>query len=505
MGEIRPYQTEFVTDVLASLAECDRVLGVAPTGSGKTCMAGEIIRQWPTPVLFLADAKELVYQAADKLGKWADIVADVEMAESKAQPGSRLVVATTQSIARRLDKWPRDSFGLIIVDEAHRNTMGGQAQAVLGHFTQDSAAKVVGITATPFRSDKKELGHFYQKIAAEIGLVRLIKEGWLSKITIQCAPAGIDLRGLRTVAGDYREDDLGAAITPHLDRLAALLAQHAWDRRTVAFLPLRETSRQFVACCAHYGLRAVHVDGDDREGLARFRAGEFDVISNASLLTTGWDEPSIDCVYICRPTQSFVLYSQMVGRGTRICDGKNGLLLLDPLFLTDSHKLIRPARLIAKTDEDAEEMDKVIEEQGAMDLFDAEERMQSDRTKRLRQRMEEVAKRKSKMIDAMEFALSLGAEELADYSPVTEWESQPVSEKQAAALEKAGIDIQGVAYRGHASKLIDILFTRRNLKLATPKQVKWLRKFQHPSPNTATFEEATAFLDQKFNKKSEAA
>ena len=131
---------------------------------------------------FLADAKELVYQAADKLGKWAGVVADVEMADNHAMPGSRLVVATTQSIARRLDKYPRDAFGLVIVDEAHRNTMGAQAQSVLEYF---SSAKVIGITATPFRSDKKELGSFYERIASEIGLVRLIKEGFLSRITIE--------------------------------------------------------------------------------------------------------------------------------------------------------------------------------------------------------------------------------------------------------------------------------------------------------------------------------
>ncbi len=502
MPEIRPYQREFVSSVIMALEECSRVLGVAPTGSGKTVMAGEIIRLSSCNVLFLADAKELVYQAADKLGKWAGVIADVEMADNHAMPGSRLVVATTQSIARRLDKYPRDAFGLVIVDEAHRNTMGAQAQSVLEYF---SSAKVIGITATPFRSDKKELGSFYERIASEIGLVRLIKEGFLSRITIHSVPTGIDLRGIRTVAGDYREDDLGAAITPHLDRLAQLLAQHAWDRRTVAFLPLRETSRQFVAACNQYGLRAIHVDGDDRDGIARFRAGEFDVVSNASLLTTGWDEPSVDCVYICRPTQSFVLYSQMVGRGTRIHPGKQDLLVLDPLFLSDSHKLIRPARLVAKTEEDEAEISRVIEEQGVMDIFDAEERAQADRAERLRERMEEVARRKSRMVDAMEFALSLGADELADYSPETEWEARALTDKQAALLEKAGLDVQTIQGRGHASKIIDLLFTRRSMGLATPKQIKWLRQFRHPSPNTATFEEATAFLDGKFKRKTEAA
>ena len=144
-------------------------------------------------------------------------------------------------------------------------------------------------------------------------------------------PAGIDLSEVRTVAGDYREDDLGQAIEPHLFRCAEILAEHARGRRTVVFLPLIDTSRKFVAACQALGLRAVHVDGNDRAGLEAFRAREADIIANAQLLSTGWDQPDVDCVMVLRPTRSLVLYSQMIGRGTRICAGKDHLLVLDPL------------------------------------------------------------------------------------------------------------------------------------------------------------------------------
>lgn len=498
---IRRYQHEFVDATLAALVEVDRVLSVAPTGSGKTVMAGEIIRRAGCAVLFLADAKELVWQAADKLGKWAGIIADVEMGEHNAQPGMPLIVATTQSIARRLEKYPRHCFGLIVVDEAHRNTLGDQAQKVLGYF---SSAQVIGITATPHRTDKKQLGHFYQQVAIEVSLVRLIKESWLSRIVIKSVPAGVHLGKMRTVAGDWSADDVGAAVTPHLDRLAQLLVEHAKDRRTVAFLPLRETSRQFVACCQHYGLRAIHVDGEDRDGIKHFKNGEPGVIANASLLTTGWDEPSVDCVYILRPTKSFVLYSQMVGRGTRIFDGKDHLLLLDPLFLSDSMDLIKPARLIAKTDEEVRDLTAVIESGGQIELFEAEEKATTDRTKRLRERMIEVAKRKSRTVDALDFALALGDGVLASYEPETDWEAQAVTSGQAGVLERAGFDVASMKGKGHASRIIDILFKRRDLGLATPKQIKWLIKFGHPSPHTVSFQEASEILDAKFSKKKEA-
>lgn len=499
---LRPYQTEFVDCVLGALVEFDRVLGVAATGSGKTCIAGEIARRCLPggPVLFLADAQELVKQAADKLAIWSGAVPAVEMADDHAQPGQdRLIVATTQSIARRLEKYPADYFRTIIVDEAHRNTLGAQASKVLGYF---SSAQVVGITATPFRSDKQQLGSFYQSIPVEIGLIRLIREGFLSRISLKSVPAGISLKGVRTVAGDYQVDDLGAAVAPHLQRCAQILKEHAAGRRAVVFLPLIETSKAFVEACRAEGLRAVHVDGNDREDLKEFVDRKADIICNASLLTTGWDEPSVDCVMILRPTKSFVLYSQMVGRGTRTFAGKQDLLLLDPLFLSDNMDLIKPARLIAHTAEEQVDVQKHLESGEQIDLFEAEERATVDRTKRMREKLEAAAKRKIRSVDAIEFALTLGDEKLANYEPEAGWESDAPSAKQIEILERNGFDSTAIKTRGQASRLMDLIFTRRSMGLATPKQLKWLIRLGHISPATATFEEATAFLDEKFGKKA---
>ena len=502
---VRPYQSEFIDSTFVALMEFDRVLGVSPTGSGKTVMAGELIRRAACRCLFLADAKELVHQAADKLGKWSGLIADIEMADSHAQPGSMLGVATTQSIARRLEKYPADSFGLIIVDEAHRNTLGAQAALVLNYF---SGAQVIGITATPFRSDKRKLGSFYEKIAIDISLVRLIREGWLSKIVIKSVPSGIDLSSVRTVAGDFNEADLGAAVMPHLDALARILKENIGKKRAVVFLPLIETSRQFTACCIQHGLRAVHVDGKDRSNLKKFVDREADVICNASLLTTGWDEPSVKLVYILRPTKSFVLYSQMVGRGTRPYEDEE-LLVLDPLFLSDTMGLIRPARLVAANEEQAKKMDVALSSGRPMDLLDAKEEatasLDSDRHASLIARLKECSKRKARTVDATEFACALGDTDLAEYEPQTDAEAEALTAKQIEILEKAGFDATALKGRGHATQIMDRIFQRRSAGLATPKQLKWLIKFKHPSPQTATFEEASIFLDSKFGVRKAAA
>ena len=404
-----------------------------------------------------------------------------------------------QSIARRIGKWPRDYFRLVIVDEAHRNTLGQQAAAVLGHF---SDAQVIGLTATPYRSDKQQLGSYYQHIACEIGLVRLIKEGWLSRIKVKCVPCQVDLRGVRTTAGDFRDDDLGERLNPHLDALAKILQEHAAGRRTVVFTPLIETAKAFAEACTKLGMRATYASGKEREGVDAFARREFDVIANSALLTTGWDQPDVDCVYILRPTKSHALYSQMVGRGTRCHPGKQDLLLLDPLFLAEDMSLIRPARLIAHTAEEAASVEKRIED-GATDLLEAEERAKVDREESMRQRAEEMAKKKRKEFDAVEFALAIADEEIATYEPETDHDKKPATDKQLAMLANMGFAVEQITCRGYATKLIDVLFRRRDEKKATPKQLKWLIKFRYPNPREATFEEASQFLDRKFGGKKQ--
>ena len=252
----RAYQSEFVAAVIADLRKHDRVLGVAATGAGKTIIASMIMSQARGRCLFLADAKELVTQNADKFHKFTGETAAVEMAADKVDiaDSPKVVVATTQSIARRLEKYPRAYFSLIIVDEAEH---GGRAGSERHQYFD---AKVLGMTATPFRSDRKQLGDYYDTIAVDIGLERLIREGFLSPIIIKSVPVDFDLSQTRTTAGDYNVSDLGHAIEPHLEAAARLLKEHASERKTVVFLPLVR-SKLFVEELRKIGIRAVTLTG----------------------------------------------------------------------------------------------------------------------------------------------------------------------------------------------------------------------------------------------------
>lgn len=489
----RPYQHEAVEAVLGDLMEIDRALIVLATGGGKTVIAGELARRFIPigPVLFLADAKELVEQAADKMGRVCGHPAAVVMgAATDALPGDRLVVGTTQSFARRLHRWPANSFCLIIVDEAHRNSMGDQAQKVLAHF---SAAQVVGMTATPFKSGPRQLGHYFQKISCDIGLARLIREGWLCRIKIRSVPCPVDLSAVRRskIKGekDLAAEDVAKAMEPHIGALAEMLAKNYEGRKTVGFVPLISTSKDLAAACRGLGLRAVHVDGNDRTAMDCFAAGRADIVLNSSLLTTGWDFPALSCVAMMRPTESFSLFSQMVGRGTRLSDGKDHLLVLDPLWQADTMSLIRPSSLItgAPVAPSAKDVDLLESAE------EAEAREEADKLAKLKEKIKESAKRSSREIDPVEFATEAGLPDLAEFQPATDYEGQPATPKQIETLVRNGFPADGWTL-GRASKMIELLGERMRQGLASAKQVRFLRRHGVPDAFNATFEDAKQFI-----------
>lgn len=495
---LHPYQVEFVNGAVHAFKEFDRVLGVMATGGGKTVCAAELFRTSPGRMLFLADASILVEQAADKISKWCGEEVGVEMAERHANPGKdRVVVATTQSMCRRLPSYARNHFHLIIVDEAHRNTLGEMSRDVLHWF---NTAKVLGMTATPKRSDHKQLGSYYETIGADIGLARLITEGYLTRLRIKSFPLTIDLADKTPKGFDYTDEEAGSIIEPYLEEAARMLAEIAPFRKTVVFLPLIETSKRFAELCKRNGLEAVHVDGGHKEKdsiLQRFASGDWDVICNSQLLTTGWDCPLVDCGLILRITRSITLYSQCVGRLTRLNPCKPDAWILDPMFLSDRFPIMGPANLIARDDTHAAGIKEVLESQDELDLLDAVESEREKREAALRRELEKAAKRRSRDVDAVEFLLSIKDIEAAQFEPTMAWHGEAVTEKQRARLQKFGINPETVKNKGHANILITRFIERSRAKLATPKQLHMLTQFKHPNPSGLTMAQASAWLTEK--------
>jgi type I site-specific restriction endonuclease len=267
------------------------------------------------------------------------------------------------------------------------------------------------------------------------------------------------------------------------------MATHCAGRKTVVFLPLIATSQKFCDLLKARGFRAAEVNGESQNRAAilkAFDAWEDGVLCNSMLLTEGWDCPSVDCVVPLRPTKIRSLFCQMIGRGTRLFPGKTELLLLDFLWNTDRLDLCRPACLIAGSEDVAKQMTETINEAGAaVDLIEAEEKAEGDcvaqREEALAKKLAEMRNRKQKLVDPLQYEMSIAAEDLSGYVPSFGWEMAPVSEPQKEALEKAGLFPDAVECAGKAALLLDRLSKRRAEGYTTPKQIRFLegKKFKN--------------------------
>jgi superfamily II DNA or RNA helicase len=503
---LRPYQIEAKAAIQTEWAKGNKkTLLVLPTGTGKTIVFSKLAEDCVAAgerVLILAHRGELLDQAADKMAQATGLGCAVEKAEDSClNSWFRVVVGSVQTLMRekRLSQFPKDFFNTIIVDEAH-HCLADSYQRVLNYFTD---ANVLGVTATPDRGDMRNLGQYFESLAYEYTLPKAIKEGYLCKIKAQTIPLKLDLTGVGQQAGDFKTSDLGTALDPYLYQIAEEMTKYCFDRKTVVFLPLIKTSQKFRDILESKGFRAAEVNGESQdraEVLVDFESGKYDVLCNSMLLTEGWDCPQVDCIVVLRPTKIRSLYCQMVGRGTRLYDDKDHLLLLDFLWHTERHELCHPAHLICESPEVAEIMTKKMEDGQLVDIQEAEQQAAQDavaaREESLAAALREMKNRKRKLVDPLQFEMSIQAEDLAGYVPAFGWEAGPPSEKQIKTLEKLGIFPDQIDNAGKAAKLLDRLAARRFEGLTTPKQIRFLesRGFQHVG--TWQFESAKKLIDR---------
>lgn len=506
--ELRPYQQEAKDAIFEQWDNgVKKTLLVLPTGCGKTVVFAKVtedcVRQG-NRVLILAHRGELLDQAADKLMKTTGLGCALEKAENTCL-GSwfRVVVGSVQTLMRqkRLDQFPEDFFDTIIIDEAH-HCISDSYQKVLKHFPD---AQILGVTATPDRGDMQNLGQFFESLAYEYTLPKAIKEGYLTPIKALMISLKIDMSSVSVQAGDFKVSDIGTALDPYLEGIAEEMKKYCSDKKTVVFLPLVKTSQKFRDLLNEHGFQAAEVNGnsqDRAEILADFEEGKYNVLCNSMLLTEGWDCPSVDCIVVLRPTKVRSLYCQMVGRGTRLFPGKDHLLLLDFLWHTERHELCHPASLICSNEEVAKKMTENLEEAAGcpIDIEEAEQKASEDvvaqREESLAKQLAEMKRRKKKLVDPLQFEMSIQAEDLSGYVPAFGWEMGPPSDKQKSTLEKLGILPDQIENAGKAAKLLDRLDKRRNEGLTTPKQIRFLegRGFQHVG--TWQFDTARKLIDR---------
>jgi superfamily II DNA or RNA helicase len=401
----RIYQAEAIDAAREKLRNHRSTLIVLPTGTGKTCvfaMASRMCAEKGGRTLILAHREELINQAASVLER-VGLAPGIERAESYARSlyNPHSVVATVQTLrGKRLESWPRDYFKLIVVDEAHHST----AQSYRNILDYFRAAKVVGVTATPDRADEDEIADVFESTAYEMSIWDAMTAPapgpYLAPLKFVRCDTPIDLRGLKSSSDDYNESDLADRITPLVEVLANAVKARVGDRQTLVFTPdcasasAMATALQSIDCKADF----VWGDSPDRtDKIERYKRGETRILVNCMIFTEGFDAPYTSAIVLCRPTKSRSLYSQMVGRGTRLAPGKSDCIVVDFAWLTDAHDLVRPADLVISRSRDDESdaadiLDSLTDADEEVDLIEAAKKAKDEGTKRRALKIEAKAR-----------------------------------------------------------------------------------------------------------------
>ena len=329
--QLRDYQKECI-EKIQSMPPGSYLVQM-PTGCGKTATFTHIPRKGR--VLVLAHREELVRQPA----KYYDCPVGFEIAAEHSH-GEDVVIASVQSLVRRLERFNPHDFDMIITDEAH-HAAAGTYKKIYDHFTPE---KHIGFTATPNRGDKARLDDVYSEIIFQRDLRWAIKSGFLCDIYCLRVNIGFDLSGVAVRNGDYAPGELDEAMDGTADAIAQAYREHAKGATLIFAVSVHQAEE-----IAKRIPGAVVVTGktkDRAEIIERFSRREIPCIVNVMVFTEGTDIPLVESVIIARPTKSDSLYSQMVGRGLRLHPDKERLILIDCVGITGKANLCTAPSLL---------------------------------------------------------------------------------------------------------------------------------------------------------------
>ena len=366
--EERPYQADAIA---ADIAEFDkgnhRLLNVMATGSGKTITFSKMYQKFksrlPGQMIVLAHTDELVTQNLEKIRiENPDLKVEKEMAGEYADTDADIFSASVPTLGRagtkRLDRLPWGNIDKIVVDEAHHSTQEsyGRVLAAAGVDRSDTLKLLLGVTATSQRPDGKALSDIFDKVAYVYTLRQAIADKWLVPIRGYRVTTNTDLSGVSVHDGDFAKGELATTVnTPERNKRVC----DAWlklgeNRKTVVFTLNIDHAERVAEEFKKAGIKAEAVWGDDpdrEKKIERHQNGETLVLINCNTVVEGYDDPTIACIVLAGPTQSGLRYTQMVGRGTRLADGKIDLIVIDMVDATLNNTLITLPTLMGLSNE----------------------------------------------------------------------------------------------------------------------------------------------------------
>ncbi len=339
--ELRPYQIEAIETVNRKLSDgVTRQLLVLATGLGKTFVASTIANQYKK-VLWITHTEELILQSAKSLMSFNPSVGIIKA--ERFDIDKEIVVASIQTLWRRLDKIDKDTFEIIIVDEAHMAASRTWSMAI-EHF---DVKLLLGLTATPHRSDGMPLGDVFDEIVFEKDILWGIQNGFLCELNAVKVQTDISLDNVRTTAGELNSKDLTLVNNPVRNKLIVdKYEEYCNGVPALIFCVDVEHAIELNKVFANKGHKSTFVVGDEKlcpdraDRLKAFTTNEIQIVTNVMVLTAGFDYPDVQCIIMARPTKSLTVYLQAIGRGTRLKSNGAGCIILDVVDISKKHKLV---------------------------------------------------------------------------------------------------------------------------------------------------------------------
>ncbi|AEH45366.1 type III restriction protein res subunit [Thermodesulfatator indicus DSM 15286] len=358
---LRPYQGRVLERIMDAYLDGRQSVAISlPTGCGKTIVFLALARgvvEAGGRVLIIAHRDELIRQPAEKLSLvWPGAPEPGIIKAERFEPDCPIVLASIQTLWRRLDRLPH-GFDLLVIDEAHHAAASTYRETLDRLLELNPAMKILGVSATLFRRDGESLREIFEEVVFEYSVLEAIADGYLCGIDYRAVKTGCDLSGVRFDyrAGDFAVNQLAQTVnTPERNEFAVeTWLELAKGRKTITFCVDVKHARDLAETFRAYGVEAQTVTGqtpleERRAMLKAFARGEIPIITNCQVLTEGFDDPAVDCLLLARPTASKALYVQMVGRGLRLYPGKKDCLVLDLLDNSSRHSLVSIADLDPK-------------------------------------------------------------------------------------------------------------------------------------------------------------
>jgi superfamily II DNA or RNA helicase len=443
----------------------------------------------------VAHRRELLEQAGATLARFglrcATELAGERAGGAFARDEVDVVLGGLQTLqGKRLEAWDSGAFSLIVIDEAH-HTAAKSYRNILDRFPN---ALVLGVTATPDRLDGLGLGSIFERCAYRFDIKDGIKGGYLVPLELRSVRVGaLDLSSIKTRAGDFAQNELQAELIRDevLHQMALPMSEQIGLRQTLCFCVGVEQSKRMAEILCGYGLAAESVDGgmkqEDRAAvLARYRSRETQVVCNAMLLTEGFDAPETACIALARPTKSRALITQMIGRGTRLAEGKTACLILD--FIPERTAGLR---LSAPFDVLAGDLPDDVRERARQLSLNCAEMDELILTATAEVDAEKAEERRIKQVQSQYVWNHVSLDDILGEERVID--GVLAHDADVAMLRDKGFTINEPITVADADKLHAHLRERKALGLCTLKQAKLLRKAGLPT--NVSLRDASTLID----------